>query len=547
MLRPVEAFPPQAQMRRTSATQFHTVHSFPAPTLGVDSRQSLAASNPQTAITIENMFARSFGLELRAGYSRWSGIAPGANGVTLMPYQAANSTVDSRLFMAANDGNVYDVTDNIPGNAASVLTVAGQTNPGEVYWVNFVLAGGNYLIAVFPGAGLWTYESVAGWTQIVEGTTPGTIEGIDPAKFGYVLNWENRLWFIETDTGVAWFLPVKQFAGKAEFFDFGPMFTHGGYLAVGASWTVDGGGDGGGMADSLVMISSEGDVLIYGGEDPTDPTKFHINGRWFVGRLPVGRRCITRNGTDMAVLCERGVLLMTEILRNIDEQPQNQACKRINQLLQPDVRSSIEKKFWEIKLLTDVNCLVVNSPVRHFNTDYVWTIDLTAYGASKMTNMPFTSMEMFHGKSFAADDKGNVWKLWSGNSDGAVGTVRGLDIQATVQAAFVPLGDPFCWKRFLMVRAGFRSTTAPAVQLAVNSEWTFAPPSLSPVFTQGSGDLWDVGVWTVAQWSGSTQTYKAWVGAQGMGHYAAIAMRVRGDPGTVFTDWDCVVEQGGIL
>jgi hypothetical protein len=298
----------------------------------------------------------------------------------------------------------------------------------------------------------------------------------------------------------------------------------------------------------MVVISSEGDLLLYEGTDPNDASTFALNGRWYVGHVPDGRRFATPYGADMALVSERGLLLMTDILRGTDTMPQNEAAARINQLLQPDVRASIHTKYWEIKMLTDVNILCINAPTLKLNTGYIWALDMTAFGASKMTNFPFSNIEMYEGQSYAADNAGRIWKLWTGSKDGAIDDATpGKEVEAYVQTAFVPLGEPFRWKRFILVRAGFRSLAPPAVKMALNGEWSFSQPLAAPTYIETGASLWDNDDWNYGIWSGSTLTYKVWVGAQGMGHYGSVAMRVRARPKTVFIDWDCVVEAGGIL
>jgi hypothetical protein len=551
---PILNVPLRGQVRKTSAQKSHLVFSAAAPTLGVDSRQALANSDTQTAIAIDNMFARSFGLEMRAGYTQYATLSP-ANPVTLMTY--TNHTADagtSRFFVAADDGKVYDITTPTPDNVTptEVLEVPGQIRSGECYWLNFVTEAGNYLCVVFPGAGYYTYNSTAGWVQHAAGTAAGQIDGADPKNFGFIYLWKNRIFFVEENTSTAYYLPSQSLTGAVSPFDFGTMFPHGGEMAFGGTWTVD---SGSGLNDMMVVISSEGDLLLYEGTDPNDISTFSLNGRWYVGHVPDGRRFATPYGADMALVSERGLLLMTDILRGTDTMPQNEAAARINQLLQPDVRASIHTRYWEIKMLTDVNILAINAPQLRLNTGYIWALDMTAFGASKMTNFPFSNMEMFEGQSYAADNAGRVWKLWQGSKDGYIGEttpgagdeVFGKDIEAYVQTAFLPLGEPFRWKRFILVRAGFRSLAAPAARMALNPEWTFAQPLAAPTYVETGQSLWDEDDWNYGIWSGSTQTFKVWVGAQGMGHYASLALRVRGRPKTVFIDWDCVVEAGGIL
>jgi hypothetical protein len=56
-----------------------------------------------------------------------------------------------------------------------------------------------------------------------------------------------------------------------------------------------------------------------------------------------------------------------------------------------------------------------------------------------------------------------------------------------------------------------------------------------------------VGLWDVAVWSGSGQSYEAWTGATGTGRYAALAMKVRASADTLFVGWQALVEPGGVL
>jgi hypothetical protein len=151
---PISSVPIRGGVRRAAAQKTHQVFSAPAPVLGVDSRQALANSEVQTAIAIENMFARSFGLEMRAGYTQYANLSP-ATGVTMMSYVDTSGAGKSRFFVAASDSKVYDISvfTSDTSTPVDVLEVPGQLTPGECYWLNFVTAAGNFLCVVFPGGG----------------------------------------------------------------------------------------------------------------------------------------------------------------------------------------------------------------------------------------------------------------------------------------------------------------------------------------------------------------------------------------------------------
>jgi hypothetical protein len=48
-------------------------------------------------------------------------------------------------------------------------------------------------------------------------------------------------------------------------------------------------------------------------------------------------------------------------------------------------------------------------------------------------------------------------------------------------------------------------------------------------------------------WSGEGQAYEAWIGATGVGRYAALSLKIKGAEGTIFVGWQAIVEAGGIL
>ena len=77
----------------------------------------------------------------------------------------------------------------------------------------------------------------------------------------------------------------------------------GGYLVAAGTWTIDAGY---GVDDNLVFITSNGEVIVYSGTDPSDITKFALVGVWRIGK-PVGKRCLMKYGGDMIILTYNGL------------------------------------------------------------------------------------------------------------------------------------------------------------------------------------------------------------------------------------------------
>jgi len=528
--------------RRSSATQNHSVFAFQAPLKGLDVSQPLAGGDPLTAVRLENLIPRVFGLQLRKGYKRWCSNMGGDVNSLLEFVPAVGET---QMFAASDDTNIYDITTVLPSSSTPPIVVTGLpgTVDGEYSWINFTTSAGvHYLVAVSAGAGMLVYDGTT-WTQVIEGTSTLQIEGIDPAKFAFVMIFKSRLWFVEEDSTRAWYLPVGQVAGKATLFDFGSMFAHGGSLQLMSNWTMDGGQ---GMDDNLVAISSEGDVLIYQGTDPDEASTFNMVGRWYLGRVPVGRRFCTGYAQDLAILSERGLCFLSELMRGQGFFANAVVAQNVNAELARNVAGSLSKRYWEIRFLPHEQLIIINVPRTSFG-EYQWAYEVNNRAFCTLYDMPMLSVENLDGRTYFGDTEGNVWLGFEGNADGTVDDVTGKDLQGILLTTFQPMGEGVRLKRFLMVRPSFTSRSAPAVQARLNNDWNFSMPPGAPPYINAGNSLWDNGRWDTAVWSGENNSYEAWIGCTGTGRWAALALAVRGEADTTFIGWTALVEQGGIL
>lgn len=541
--------PRRTTPRRSSSTQVHQAYPFGAPLRGIDVSQPLPGGDPMTAIRLQNLIPRVLGLQLRRGYTRWVSNLTGEVR-SLLQYHPAND--NPHLFAATDSGDIYDVTS--PTNAgvtpAPVETVAGGTPPGEWTSLNFTTdAGIHMLVAVCPGAGLFIYDGTT-FLEVIEGTGAGQIEGVNPKTFSFVTVYKKRLWFIEHDTTKAWYLPVGQVAGKATQFDFGAMFPNGGELVMLVNWTYDGGGGAGagtgGLSNKLVAIADQGDVLVYAGDDPDAAAEFRVEGRWFVGRVPIGNRFASLYQSDVAILSERGMCFMSELMRGEGFFSNNAIAGNINSELAVQIAGSLASRYWEIRFLPHEQLLIINVP--EINSDNLqWAYEVNNKAFCVLKGIPMLTVDTFDGRSFCGDAFGNVWWCFQGQSDGDVDGIAGKDLQGQCITAFSALGEGIRVKRFLMARASFISDSAPGVQLKLNSEWNLNMPTGAATFVRGGDSQWDVGNWDAATWGGQGKTYEAWAGVTGVGRYGSLALQVRGAADTIFIGWQAVVEPGGIL
>jgi hypothetical protein len=536
--------PRRTTPRRSSATQNHQAFPFGAPLKGIDVTQPLPGGDPQTAIRLENLIPRVLGCQMRRGFLRWVSHLSGEVR-TLLKYQSPLGV--NKLFAATAAGDLYDVTTSHPSSfvPTPVLNVPTGTPVGDWVSLNFATnAGVHVMLMVSPGAGYWIYDGTT-FTHITLGAGANQIAGIDPALFSFVTVFKDRVWFIEKDTTRAWYLPFGQYAGAATPFDFGSMLPNGGSLQALINWTYDG-SSGVGVNNQLIIIANQGDVLVYGGDDPDVAGQFQVIGRWFIGRIPTGNRFFSNYQQDVSILSERGMCFMSELMRGDGLWQNPQIASNINSALAVEIAGSLDVRWWEICFLPHEQLLMINrAEINIENLQWVYEVNNKAFAI--LRGYPMLTVISFNGKTFSGDLAGNIWLCFEGGTDGQVDAVPGADLQGVVVTAFQPLGEAIRVKRFLMVRPSFISDSAPGVQAGINSEWNLEIGGPVPAYLGAGSGAWDVGLWDYAVWSGSGQNFEAWTGAAGTGRYGALAMKVRASADTLFVGWQALVEPGGVL
>lgn len=555
----IPAKPTYKALRGGAQAKNHKFDIFAAPVRGLDVSQPLSEQDPKSALFAQNFFVRRYGLETRPGWRRHTtnlgGIGTESPVLSLMGYhppRGPGSAQLAKLFAACGNGNIYDVTSQtneatVPGVSQAV---PNQTEAGEFSWTNFSTNGVNYLCAVSANSGAssyWTYDHVGGWVNRTAAVT-GTGGAVN--NFDFVMVWKNRLWFLSENSNIAWFLPVGAVQGAASMFDFGPLLVHGGELRAMASWTVD---SGDGIDDKLVIVSSMGDVLVYGGTDPTSASTFGLIGRWYVGRPPEGRRFMTKYGGDVAILCENGVEYLSRLLSSrglMDPQTEDiNTARRYNEVIGIDIRDTQGQHGWHILYVPSEESAIIKTNRSDYITGFQYCYSSIPTAWSQFKGMPMHAMEVFNGELYLGTSNGRIGRCFSANSDDQLtdGTV-GTDVEAELQTAFVaPADDRMSLKRPLLIMPMFQGSSAPSVKAAVNTEWSGEATSGSPAFIPNASALWDQALWNQAVWGGSENSFFLWLGAEGLGCFMSLRLALRAAPRTKFTSWKVVYESGGIM
>lgn len=551
-------FRTRATASKPKSKTIHRVATRSAPVGGINARDGLAAMPELDAVDLVNWIPDTGGIRCRKGYSEWAINFPGAVAVEgIAAYFAPNTTFPGGAFLstptsmpgklfAATKTAIYDIT-NATNAPVSVKALSGADTAGWISSVMLTNSAGSFLLVCSEMDGYFTYDGTT-WTKITLGAGASQVSVVDPTTFVHVTLWKRRAWFVQKNTTKAAYLPVDSLYGAAASFDFGPLFKHGGHLSYIANWTIDAGE---GVDDLLVVVGSNGDVLVYKGTDPTSATTFALVGSWFVGQIPVGRRAYTQFGGDLVICSADGIFPISYVTRGGSEflvASAKEYSSKIRPLIGADLRSSFSIRGWQMLLHPSERILVIGVPDYGSIVNRQWAMSTSLSAWCRFANIPAYCYGSTAGYAFAGTLDGKVLLLYTGYYDAvAYGASVGNGIAGEVYPAFSTFDAPALIKQFLMVRPTFVSASEPSSLTGISVDYKIATPTGATPYAALTGALWNTGIWNTSLWAGSTVTFGEWesVGDYGFSGAAAIRTSCIGD--TVLAAIDYMYQVGGPL
>jgi hypothetical protein len=288
---------PDRQRQQVSRTA-----SIPAPIGGWDAQSAIADMPIQNAVILDNMIPRPGYVELRRGsFLQASGIAQGTV-KTLLVWRGSSDKL-----LACAGTSIYDVTTQGTSNPAALYSAATVAT-----WesINFANDAGTWIVAVNGTDTPIKYDGTTVTTTAFTGTS-GSIT-LDPKTLNIITAHKRRLHMGEKNTLRVWFpTSTDALAGACGLLDLGPVFTKGGYLVAMGTLSLD---YGTGLDDFVAYFTNQGQIALYQGTDPGDPTAWALVGVYNVG-FPMGPRSLVKYGSDLAVITTDGVIMLSQAIR----------------------------------------------------------------------------------------------------------------------------------------------------------------------------------------------------------------------------------------
>lgn len=468
--------------------QISRVESRAAPVNGWNARDSLATMKPGDAITLKNWWPTTTDCVIRGGEEDH---ADGTTGdvETLAVYNAPSGT--SKMF-ATTDSGVYDAS-----SAGTVgASVATSTN-GYWQYTNFGDGTNNWLIMV-NGTDKPNYYNGSAWTAVDNASTPA-LTGLTTTSIVNVFQHIGRLFFIEKNSLSAWYLAAGSAGGALTEFDFASIAKKGGYLVAGGTWSL---ADGENQNDLAVFVTSQGEVIVYRGTNPSSASTWEKVAHYELGR-PQGSRCLLKIGSDLHVITENGVFPLSALL----------SAKEIDGRLA--ITNKIEKAFSEASLTYGAN---IGWEGVYYPAQSAAIFNIPIEGAQAKQYLmntgsprkPWCEFDAWHASCFAVfagslyyGSGTEVRKAWTGTSD------DGENIVAVAKEAFSTYGSSQ-QKELTLYRPILQVNGSISFLTGMDVDFKDTNIAGEATYTVTNGAQWDVGDWDEVYWAASLDIVRKW-------------------------------------
>lgn len=467
------------------AQQISTPITFPAPTEGLVTTQSMAAEVPGSATVLDNWIPTLTGVRIRGGSTRRGLAADGGDFLSAFRYKYGTN---EKLFMATASA-IYDMTSPAAPPATTAAAVSGMAN-GD--WTTFqhTNAGNAFLVAV-NGANERRLYNGSAWT-----TTPAITftDGSTSAQFGYGFLFKNRQFFLKNATLDAYYLGLNAIGGAAAVFPLGGVMKKGGSLLTGFTWSLE---SGDGLADYCVFVSTEGEVAIYSGSDPSSASDFALKGVYQIGK-PLGKNAWMRAGGDILVATIDGLIPISQVFQR---DRQTITLVSLSRQIEDDWKKAANATAtgWNMALWPEQNIVFITFPENTVVSDTTFVLNVLNGKWGIIRNWMANCFQTYQSSIFFGSIDGVCWQ------GDITGEDDGQPFPASYLSQFTAGGQIGQRKSVSLARLFLRAKTKPHVRLFARADHNLSTPNfgMASVGDDGSSE-WDIGLWDVAEWDTGT-------------------------------------------
>ena len=424
----------------------------------------------------------------------------------------SNTGVTYRLKYDGQTGD-FTVGDTLTGGTSGATgTIAYDTDSGT--------AGTLYLTDV---SGTFQNDETIADAHTGSATADGAaasaypaVSGVATSKLSNVWPWKNRLMFVEDGTMNAWCLDTLSIGGTAHKIDLGGVFSHGGSLLLGGTWSAD---SGDGLDDNCVFVTTNGEVAVYQGTDPTDADAWQLVGVYRIGK-PIGKNATFKAGGDMGIATDDGIVSVGQAVQKDRAALQGVA---VTYPIEGAWRSLIDERAFsgfdfQTVLWQKSAMMIVTVPAFSGLSKYCLVVNTKTGAWARWTGWDTRCGAVFNDKFYFGTSGGLIVEGETGGDD------QGETYAFVVIPRFETFKSP-AEKVAVHARLIARSKKTFSPLLFASADYTYVIPGTPPADPDEEGNTWGTGIWGTFKWTNPDDAPKPalseWQGVAALGHALA--------------------------
>lgn len=489
-IRPRKAMP-QAKIANgmTQPAQMAQPYTFPAPVAGWVTDAPLVAPPGGSARVLDNWIPDANGIRVRKGTAAFANIS---NPITsIFGYKSGSS---ERLY-AATDTAIYDITTS--DETFTLTPEVSNTKGGDYVTQQFGTAGGEFLYCVNGESRPRLFDGGT-WYDVGISTEPYFLSGTGATRnLSFVWSYASRLFFVEKGSMKVHFLPVESISGALSTVNLSSVFTDGGEIIWGATWSLDAGD---GMDDKWVVCTSQGEVAVYTGTNPADASQWTREGIYKLPK-PLGPKAFLPIAGDILIATEIGLLPLSRVIREDNVTLGETALSRpIESYWQR--QAFLRPALWEMAKVNSEGIILVTQPsLASEPVPTVLCLNVHTGAWSRWTGPEMACISTFGSMGVFGTSAGKVCYMQVGGSD------QGTAYTATCLGRAEAMGAQGMTKTVTQARPVFSADAPFLVQVGALADYDQALPDGPDSIADYAADVWDLGVWDTAVWDATQAAY----------------------------------------
>jgi hypothetical protein len=389
---------------------------------------------------------------------------------------------------------------------------------GDWITVQFATAGGTFLRGVNGEDTSFVYDGVS-----FEETPALTFASPDGALTSdvlfYVWAYKQRLFFLQKNSLDAWYLAVDQIGGELKKLPLGGVFGLGGSLLFGASWSTDA-GEQGGLSEQCIFVTTEGEVAVFQGANPSSAEDWSKVGVYRIGR-PLGKQAWIRDGGDLIIATSIGYVRLSEA---INRELAALGPTAVSYPIEVAWNEAVDTRGsnWHCEVWPSKQMAVIALPTEGEQPPAMFLANVRTGAWCRRLNWEGRCLLVFKERLFFGSEEGKVVEA----------NVSGLDQGEVYTGVCVPLfddlGSPASLKIAGLARVvglapvDVKTTVSMQVDYSVSLP---SPPDAAPIPV---GSEWGNAIWGTSVWGAAREMKprQEWVGIAGSGYAFSPAFQI---------------------